>query len=268
MFDFLTKLIGWPLKLKLTRYRLSAKNQTSVVFIHGLGSSYRMWRPIIDKLKKDPKFDNIDILTVDLLGHGQTGRHLQGDYSVKANAKALHRTIRLITRSKRTILVGHSLGSLVAIQYAKAYKKSVDGLLLLSPPIYRKNNHWYIKQDDILKKLYQELIDNPKESSKLMDLVRKLYEDNDNYDFEDIDPETYLKTLQNAIINQTSYDDIQHLGLPIKILVGSFDPLVVMGNIKTIAKKTNVEFEQVLLASHDISPAYRQQIIKKLKDII
>ena len=43
--------------------------------------------------------------------------------------------MRLKTRAP-LVLVGHSLGSLIAMKYAGIYKKTVQQLILVSPPIY------------------------------------------------------------------------------------------------------------------------------------
>ena len=74
---------------------------------------------------------NVGFLLVDYPGYGENA----GSPSKKANFEAVHQSIKALremgVRSENVGVVGHSLGSAMAVEYAASYP--VDNLVLLSP---------------------------------------------------------------------------------------------------------------------------------------
>lgn len=83
-----------------------------VVFIHGLTFSRSAWRPIIDRLP-----ERFRCVAVDLPGHGESA-------GLPANFEGvgvdLHRLVTEL-RIERPVVVGHSLGAMLATMYAAFY---------------------------------------------------------------------------------------------------------------------------------------------------
>ena len=75
----------------------------AVVLIHGITSSSRTWRAVMDGLA-----ERHTVLAPDLLGHGRSGKP-RGDYSLGAYASGVRDLMAVLGIEKGTI-VGHSLG--------------------------------------------------------------------------------------------------------------------------------------------------------------
>jgi pimeloyl-ACP methyl ester carboxylesterase len=95
-----------------------------VLLIHGLSSSRRTWWRVAPGLEAR----GWDVGTVDLAGHG--GRPIGAVRSVAALAEDV-----LVQHPEAvTVVVGHSLGAIVALQVAAAMPTYARGVLLEDPP--------------------------------------------------------------------------------------------------------------------------------------
>jgi pimeloyl-ACP methyl ester carboxylesterase len=106
-------------------YKLSGEGP-AVVLIHGITSSSRTWRAVME-----PLAERHTVLAPDLLGHGRSDK-LRGDYSVGAHANTIRDLLDALGY-RRAILVGHSLGGGVALQFAYQYPERIDRLVLVAP---------------------------------------------------------------------------------------------------------------------------------------
>lgn len=98
----------------------------TVVLVHGLGSSADEWDLVIPKLRATGH----GIVALDLPGHGHSGRG-RGDYSLGAVASVV-RDLMDHLHLDRAILVGHSLGGGIALQFTYQFRERVSGLVLIS----------------------------------------------------------------------------------------------------------------------------------------
>src|SRR5690606_13354373 len=99
------------------------------VFIHGIGGTGGVWKEVIAKLT----VENIRIIVVDLIGFGDSPRPEWAMYSTKFQARSLRSTLLRKGILGKVTIVGHSMGSLVAIDMARRYPLSVKQLILCSP---------------------------------------------------------------------------------------------------------------------------------------
>jgi pimeloyl-ACP methyl ester carboxylesterase len=84
-----------------------------LVLVHGITESRHSWDPLLATLT-----DRYRVLTVDLPGHGESGP--ADDYGPLALADAVHRTVAACGLGD-PVVVGHSLGGVVASAYAAAH---------------------------------------------------------------------------------------------------------------------------------------------------
>ena len=103
-----------------------------MVLLHGLGASGRFWRPVAERLAHEAR-----VLCPDLLGFGRSARpHVA--YDVADHLAALGRTLDSPELgSEPFILGGHSLGAVLALEWAAARPARFRGLALFSLPVYR-----------------------------------------------------------------------------------------------------------------------------------
>ena len=96
----------------------------AIVFVHGLGGRLEQWAPVLHRL--GPGLHGV---VFDLPGHGESDSAEGGDYSVPALAASIG-AVAAALGLRRFVLAGHSLGGLVAIDYAGRHPERVAGLLL------------------------------------------------------------------------------------------------------------------------------------------
>ena len=167
-----------------TFYILDKKTDVPIVFIHGVGLNHKIWEPQINV------FENT-FLAYDILGHGKTPLDKENlsfdDFS--------NQLINLIDELniRRIHLVGFSIGSLIARNFASKYSDRLESLILLCS-IFRRTE----KQQQIVKDRF-ELAKKSKSLSKKA--LKRWFTD----EYLEKNPNTYNKI--SSILEQNSMDN-------------------------------------------------------------
>ena len=155
-----------------TFYLLNQKKDTPIVFIHGVGLNHTIWKPQIDAF-------NNTVIAYDILGHGKTPLNKDNisfdDFS--------NQLINLIDelKIKKIHLVGFSIGSLIARNFASKFNERLESLTLLCS-IFQRNQ----EQQQIVKDRF-ELVKKSKSLSK--QALKRWFTD----DYLENNPNTYEK---------------------------------------------------------------------------
>lgn len=100
-----------------------------LVFLHGITGSRRYWQRRVAPLARRYR-----LLIPDLLGFGLSPKPLV-DYTIPRYSMSVRKFLEKAGATKTPhVIVGHSLGALIAIQYAIDHPDDVDALILLSLP--------------------------------------------------------------------------------------------------------------------------------------
>ena len=157
-----------------TYYILNQKEQSiPIVFIHGVGLSYEIWQPQLDF------FTNYSTLAYDILGHGKSSLKKQNisfdDFS--------DQLIKLIDELnfQKIHLVGFSIGSLIARNFATKFNDRLQSLVLLGS-IYKRTEQQ--------QKIVNERFNQAKKELKLSKLALKRWFTNK---YLENNPDTYDK---------------------------------------------------------------------------
>lgn len=259
---FLHRILRLPYKLHIHLRRGSKQSSNVVVFLHGMGHSGATWAEVIDQLP-----NSVRSMSIDLLGYGDSPKPQKMKYNITIQARSLMSTLLQAGVHQKITLVGHSMGSLVAIEFAKRYPLFVNSLVLCSPPLYDQEAHDEIlpSRTTLLKRLFRLIIKDPRVVVNAVPLATKLKFVSETFDVNDKNIGIYAATLESSIMQQHSLDDAKRLRLPIVIIHGLLDPLVIRKNLDQIVKLNNKAKIVVVPASHELMGAYIPAVVDAIR---
>lgn len=249
-----------PYRLHVRQLQNPRKPRATVVLIHGIGSSSLMWRRLMQSklVAKD-----VRVIAIDLLGFGKSPRPHWKTYDVATQTKSLATTLLAEKITGPVVLVGHSLGALVAINYASSLPNIlVKSLVLCSPPLYNPEDDSHLTERQ-LRAMYRKIVEAP-ELSKVIasDLAQKYRLMNPGFQVDESNLPIFLDTLDAAIINQNSLQQVAKLKQPIDIFYGQFDPVVISKNLKRLARRKSITLTKLLASSHEIDGRYAKRLAR------
>lgn len=263
------KWLRVPYSLNATEFRRPRSYDVTIILLHGIGSSARMWQALAPRLP-----DTMRVIGLDLLGFGDSPKPDWQTYRVSTQADCIAKTLLTMGITGPVILVGHSLGALVAVEFAKRYRIMVRQLILVSPPFYRPANrplHFVPHRERDLRRFYRLLHDNPNSALKLLRQISKVYFFNRAISINDVNISAFLSTLEAAISNQTSFADALRLKCPTQLLLGRLDMVVIPRNAKYLARHNPHIRLRMITAGHEITglmkPAVLDAIAQALRAV-
>lgn len=270
LIDMLDQIVHrWlriPYTLNVHTNHKVRKPRATVLFIHGIGNSGEAWDKVIRRLPAD-----IRVITIDLLGFGSSPKPRWAVYNVHRQARSVMMTYLRLRLSGRIVVVGHSLGALVAVELAKRYPRIVASLVLCSPPFLNPDpltRKLIPSTEKVVKDIFRSVRRFPDQFMKISMLAAKYGLINRSFRLTDEDVHAYMGALEASILNQTSLHDAEQLQLPIKILYGTLDPVVVTRNIKQLGKKRdNIELKSVVIG-HEVRRQYITAVVKAITDTV
>ncbi|HEY2981292.1 MAG TPA: alpha/beta hydrolase [Anaerolineales bacterium] len=100
-----------------------------IVLIHGLAASLHDWDELIPELASA----GYAASALDLLGHGDSGKPDSRAYQMAWLFEHLTRWIDSLELTQPPVLIGHSLGGYLALEYARRFASRTRGLVLVDP---------------------------------------------------------------------------------------------------------------------------------------
>lgn len=258
----LHKYLKAPYTLNTYEFQSPKKPKATFVFIHGIGNTLHSWDDVVAGMPKD-----VRIIGIDLLGFGDSPKPEWAMYNAKTQARSIGITLLGLRMAQQPIVVGHSLGSLVAVEVAKRYTLLVRSLVLCSPPFYKPEvSTTGLKKttDDMLRELYRTAKKHPDQLEKLSPLAVKLGLANKSLNVTQDNVASYFAALESSIINQTSLQDIAKVRIPIDIFYGVFDPVVINKHIVSLAAEHENITAKRLMAGHEVIGGYAKTLSKYL----
>jgi cis-3-alkyl-4-acyloxetan-2-one decarboxylase len=265
MIDAIThRWLKVPYTLHVRFVRKPKKPKATVLFIHGIGNTGAAWDEVIERLPND-----IRVVSIDLLGFGDSPSPKWALYSAKSQARSVLATYVKLRIMTPVIVVGHSLGSLVAIEMAKRYPLLIKSMILCSPPLYQLSDagrKLKIKPEIILRKLYQSAQKRPDDFLKISAVAMKYELMNKSFNVTANNVDSYMATLESMIINQTSLDDAMQLKVPTTIIRGTLDPFVVKSNLKSLTKSNKNIHLKSIIAGHEVKGRFVKPVVETILD--
>ena len=195
-----------------------------VVLIHGWGMSGMVWEDLAELMRA-----NYKVFIVDLPGMGNS--RLIKTYKFKNLIKEIHKYI-----PTKVTMIGWSLGSQIAMQYALEYPSNINTLICISttPSFIRRSGWEYGMEKNIFMNFKKELKNNWKKTLKnffILQLIKNKKQKNilkkfDNYFIYDKPPTKQgLEKSLNILENNDLRDEIKKIKVPTLIVTGKKDLL-------------------------------------------
>jgi pimeloyl-ACP methyl ester carboxylesterase len=261
MLEVAHRWLHIPYALHIHTNQKPSNPRATVLFLHGIGNSGAAWDEVVAKLPND-----LHIISIDLLGFGNSPRPSWAVYDAKTQARSVLATFFKLRMTGPVILAGHSLGALVAVEIARRYPLLVKSLVLFSPPFYRndvKGRRPTLNSDILRRDLYKLVKKRPDQLIQITSLGLKLGLLNKAFNLTNKDTEVYMNAFEASILNQTSLRDAALLpNTPIHILYGRFDPVVVPSNLRYLAKQNPHVTITPVFASHEIIGPFAGEAVK------
>lgn len=240
-----------------------------VILLHGIASDATAWDETITKVNTK----KYQIVAIDLLGFGNSPKPDKNSYSLEDQARQVAYTIKKNKIKQPVVIVGHSLGGLVALEIASHKLLKISKLILCSPPIYLPGDYGNISSDykktDRAKSnayfaLYEIIANKPKVS---LNTAKRIANKFSGFT---LTAETWVpfkRSLLNAINSQNSLNQLRKIKTKTTIIYGNLDLFVVPKYYKDCAKTNKYISLESFTGSHSINTKYSKLIAKNIYHI-
>ncbi len=248
-----------PYTLHSYEFQSPKKPRATYIFIHGIGNTLHSWDDVVALMPTD-----VRIIGLDLLGFGESPKPAWAVYNAKTQARSVALTLLSLGLVQQPVIVGHSLGALIAVEIAKRYPLIPKRLVLCSPPFYKPESPekglLSLSADDALRSLYRVARRHPERLERMSPLAVKLGLANKALSITGDNVASYVAALEASIINQTSLEDARRLKLPIKVFIGVFDPVVIRKHLVVLAKENPNITLTTINAGHEVIGGYGKRL--------
>lgn len=224
-----------------------------VVMIHGIASSWVTFELLIPLVEPYHR-----VIAIDLLGFGDSPAPDDAQYTIAEHTAALDRTIRSLKLREPFVLVGHSMGSLIAARYAATRSRLLRKLVLVSPPVYLPtatiSDGREAAAQGLYYRAYEYLRANPSFTIRAAAALAKLSPIKNLLDVSERNWRPFVLSLQNSIETQTTLTDLAAVRVPVEVVYGSLDPFLAPSGLRVVEQLRSVTTHRVDGVDHVIRP--------------
>lgn len=217
-----------------------------IVLIHGLAANANSWKPILN-IVDDRKFR---ILGYDLLGFGDSPKPKTPKYSVEDHSRSIAAAIHKDAGKKSIIIIGHSMGCIIASRIAARSRLKIKQVILYQPPLLNIDT---LDRKDIRARVYKYIANTPSMVLAYGRLTARLSKRLARFRVDAEIWNSFQKSMNNTILKQTTLRELETTTLPTDIVYGSFDFVVSPAEAKKIAAQNQKIKLHKVREMHDIS---------------
>ncbi|MBC7868587.1 alpha/beta hydrolase [Candidatus Saccharibacteria bacterium] len=222
-----------------------------IILLHGFLSSSKYWNHLQPSLTDE----GYRVIAIDLLGFGNAPKPRYSTYSYQEHIAHLDVVFEQLKLDKPFILIGHSMGALLATRYAVLHPDRVSSLALLHPPLYKdiEETRKSLRQTG---RLYRFLLD-----SKYRHFGWALIKTFAFYHIAKHSQISRERSMKNVIEVSEIFGDLEKVETKTLLLMGLKDRPEYNVNIKTAQLSNSVKVITKNVSHH--SPAKKPLIIQK-----
>ena len=242
-----------------------------VVLLHGIASSADSWRYLIKDLEDRP----CRVMAFDLLGFGQSPKPTFDwlHYTVNDHARAVITSLHKHSSGKPAILVGHSMGCLIAIHIATLRPDLVKQLILYEPPFFTgaPGSTVYKRERNFYARTYRNLIKRPPLGLGSFRFLQKTIARLIGFELTKDTWIPFERSMKYTILEQNAVAELRGLVVPTDIIYGKYDGLVINDKKRfffdVAAKNINAsEIPELHMISRRSSEMMAERISQLLSD--
>jgi cis-3-alkyl-4-acyloxetan-2-one decarboxylase len=222
------------------------------VLLHGIASSSVTFEYVVPLITEYHR-----AVSIDLLGFGASPVPADATYTIEEHVAALHRTLRKLGL-RRVVLVGHSMGALIAARYAATHRSAVTRLVLVSPPVYFVPTEIGTPIDraamGLYFRLYEFLRANKEFTIRAAAGLAMLSPIKNLLDVSERNWNAFVLSLEKAIESQTTVNDLVQVSAPIHLVYGTLDPFLHPAGLRIVESLRGVTAHKVSGVDHVIRP--------------
>lgn len=253
--------LGRPYRLAKT---VDEGSGSPVVLLHGIGRTGSVWKHVITLLASGP----YRAIAFDLLGFGASPKPGWLRYDVDDHAQAVIASIERLKLLEPVVLVGHSMGCLVATRVARLRPDLVRHLVVFEMPLFEglpEKRRYRLRLE-----LYNKMFESAKRYNPTADPKNARLADRLTWRIigSEVSAETwqpFIRSLEHTVMKQTAADDIKQLTMPADVIYGTLDMFVIRGKPEQIFgsdSKTITAYN--VRARHAISPKASRFIVARI----
>lgn len=220
-----------------------------VILIHGIASSSVTFSELVPRLSGTHR-----VISIDLLGFGESPVPVGATYTLEEHVQAVRHTIVTLKLRAPFVLVGHSMGSLIAARYAARFPRDVSKLVLVSPPIYVSpaeiSDPLQRAAMDLYLRAYEYLRTNQVFTTRSASFLARLSPIKNVLEVSERNWEPFVLSLKNSIESQTAVSDIAAVRVPVEIVYGTLDPFLMTGGLRIVEQLRHVSVRRVDANDH------------------
>jgi pimeloyl-ACP methyl ester carboxylesterase len=236
----------------------------AVILLHGIGRNGEVWRHVTDLLTEK----SCRVVAFDLLGFGASPKPKRIDYNVDDHAQAVIASIEALRLKTPVAIVGHSMGCLVAVRAARLRPDLVRHMVLYEMPLYEglPQKRIYRARLNLYFKLYERIIAyQPSFDKNTARLGERMAAKIAGFEITRASWLPFVRSLKHTIMQQTAAEDIKKLSMPVDVIYGLYDTLVIRGKPReTFGHDNKLITAHTVRARHEISPRASQFIVERI----
>ncbi|WP_165063297.1 alpha/beta fold hydrolase [Marisediminicola senii] len=220
-----------------------------VVLVHGIASSAVTFENLVPLI-----VDRHRVIAVDLMGFGESVAPDDATFTIEEHVSALEDTLDTLRLRDPFVLVGHSMGSLIASRYAATNRRRISKLVLVSPPIYvaptaigdpieRAAMGLYLRAYEYLRLNKTFTMRNAAFLARMSPIKNVLEVSERNWT-------AFVQSLQQSIESQTAVSDIASVRVPVEVAYGTLDPFIFPAGLRIVEQMRHVTVHKVDAGDH------------------
>ena len=229
-------------------YCATKQPKLTAVLIHGIASNSSTYDHALHYLESQDELKDVRFVTFDLLGSGQSEASDDFNYDYSDQLGALDSSLADLKIDTPLVLVRHSLGTFIVTRYADTHKKSVDHLVLISPPVYTEQD-----------------FDNPEFAAGIKNFESAVSAKNPSL----LTAKSFRNSMDKIVLDKRNYKVLAELSTPATLIYGDKDQLIGAHNIPGVLEANGEHLRAIKTeGSHGVTRDKYTALGKVLEEIL